>query len=314
MSTHSKIRSPVRAYLELVRVFLTPTAVGDSFAGFSLATLLEPELASSQRNLLPLACACSVLAYWLGMASNDLFDLERDRGRAPAKPLASGRISRRAGGVFCSVLGLAVIACGTALDVLPLVIALLLLILAYNGGGKAIPVVGNLLMGGARSVNLLLGAAAALGIESALQRSELAGATVLLGLYITGVTAISVLEDRPFARRRFLVCSAPMLAIPTIFVGLAPSSLVVWINSAVLVALLAEAMSSAARASTEGIHPAALFVRKALAGIFLVDAGCLAAFAPEGDSPVMGVAVLYLLLLVTRIWTRRWIRAGSVGS
>jgi hypothetical protein len=51
-----------------------------------------------------------------------------------------------------------------------------------------------------------------------------------------------------------------------------------------------------------------------LAGIVLVDAGCLAAFAPEGDPPVMGVAVLYLLLLVTRIWTRRWMRAGSMGS
>ena len=139
MSTDSEIRSSVGAYLELVRVFLTPTAVGDSFAGFSLATLLEPELAAPQRDLLPLACVCSVLAYWLGMASNDWFDFERDRSRALAKPLASGRISRRAGGVFCFVLGLGVIACGTALEILPLVIALLLLILAYNGGGKAIP-------------------------------------------------------------------------------------------------------------------------------------------------------------------------------
>ena len=314
MSTHSKLRSPVRAYLEMVRVFLTPTAVGDSFAGFSLATLLEPELAAPQRDLLPLACVCSVLAYWLGMASNDWFDFERDRSRALAKPLASGRISRRAGGVFCFVLGLGVIACGTALEMLPLVIALLMLILAYNGGGKAIPLVGNLLMGGARSVNLLLGATAALGIESTLDRPELAGAAVLLGLYITGVTAVSVLEDRPFARGRFLICSAPMLAIPTVLISLAPSSLVVWINSAVLVVLLAAAMSSASRAPTDGIHPAALFVRKALAGIFLVDAGCLAAFAPEGDPPVMEVAVLYLLLLVTRIWTRRWMRAGSTGS
>ena len=79
-----------------------------------------------------------------------------------------------------------------------------------------------------------------------------------------------------------LACSAPMLSIPAIFVCMAPSSPLVWINSALLVALLGEAMISASVRPARDLHPAAIFVRKALAGIFLVDAGCLAGTFPAG--------------------------------
>ena len=66
-------------YLQLVRIFLTPTAVADSYAGLMVASFIDAERHNrSEVGAARIAAvvAISVSLYWLGMAANDLFDRE----------------------------------------------------------------------------------------------------------------------------------------------------------------------------------------------------------------------------------------------
>jgi hypothetical protein len=124
--------------------------------------------------------------------------------------------------VIAALLAVGAIAAGllASLEVGMVTCALLLLALLYNGGGKRIPVVGNLLMGSCRSTNFLLGAAAVLPLPELARDPSVLHPAVLLGIYIAGVTAVSVLEDVPPRRASFLFATAPLLAIPIVLAGL----------------------------------------------------------------------------------------------
>ena len=87
----------VRAYAELVRIYLTPTAPADSWTGFFLAFALRSGAVALDRRtgiLLAGLAVMSIAAYWVGMITNDLFDRAKDRDSFPSRPLASGTISR----------------------------------------------------------------------------------------------------------------------------------------------------------------------------------------------------------------------------
>ena len=67
----------MRPYLELCRIYLVPTALADSFAGFALAAAVF----NKSEDPLPalVVAVISACLYSSGMAGNDLFDLEKDR-------------------------------------------------------------------------------------------------------------------------------------------------------------------------------------------------------------------------------------------
>src|SRR5262245_8858244 len=136
-------------YLELIRVFLTHTAIADSYAGLFLSVSLTKASIPSGR--VALVAGASVLLYWLGMAANDIFDIEKDRIAAPGRPLPSNRVSLKAALSLCIVLAGAAFLLGFLLKVENVVLALMALVLAYDGGGKNIPLLGSLLMGLCRS-------------------------------------------------------------------------------------------------------------------------------------------------------------------
>ena len=108
----------MRPYLELCRIYLGPTALADSFAGFALAAVLLQK----DEDPLPalLVAVISLCLYSAGMVSNDLFDLEKDRKGAPGKPLPSGAVSAaQAGWLAGGLAGLALclsFLSGAALD------------------------------------------------------------------------------------------------------------------------------------------------------------------------------------------------------
>lgn len=89
----------LRAYLELVRVPNTFTAMTDAVAGY---WLVMAELRFDAR----LAClvSASALLYAGGIVSNDLADVEVDRRERVERPLPSGRVSKRAAVVLTVVL------------------------------------------------------------------------------------------------------------------------------------------------------------------------------------------------------------------
>src|SRR5258706_9194495 len=93
----------IRPFLALVRVHLTPTAVADSFTGYCLA-VTERGRPPSHFTILGIAAA-STLIYWMGMVTNDLFDLEKDRRSHPDRPLPRGEASRSSALALAALLG-----------------------------------------------------------------------------------------------------------------------------------------------------------------------------------------------------------------
>lgn len=263
---------------------------------------------SGERERLLGVTLCSVLVYWFGMAANDVVDLQKDRLGAPQRPLASGALSLVAAIGVCVALVAGAVLVGVWLQITAAVVGLLALVVLYDFGGKKVPILGNVLMGSCRAGNFLLGAVALAGwgiFESDHSASLWVGAA-LLGFYVAGVTAVSVLEDREFRRGRFLATALLLLTVPVALVLRSPADLWNWANALWLVALLGWAVRTACRAAPEGPHGADWFVRQALSGIFLVDAGCLLALSPN-DFPLHSeVLILYALFVLTWVWKKRW--------
>ena len=184
-------------YLRLLRIANVFTALADVMMGYACV----------QRALVPLPplvglLITSALLYLAGMVLNDVFDVATDRQQRPERPLASGRIRLRTARNLGFGLLVAGIAGGwaTALAAAsdgPLhssgFVAMLLAgcILAYDGGLKATPL-GPLLMGGCRSVNVLLGASLAgagvAGPAGLPFPTYVLVAAVGIGVYVAGVT------------------------------------------------------------------------------------------------------------------------------
>lgn len=153
-------------YLRLLRIANVFTALADVLMGYACV----------QRQLAPLPplavlLTASALLYLAGMVLNDVFDLEIDRLERPERPLPAGRISLSAARIWGFALLLGGVAAGwaAALTAAPgeslgrsgMVASLLAAcILAYDGGIKA-TWLGPVLMGGCRSLNVLLGASLA---------------------------------------------------------------------------------------------------------------------------------------------------------
>src|SRR4051794_36473762 len=176
-------------HLQLIRLPNVFTAAADSLAGWLIVGGTIADVAG----WLPLALA-SMALYAAGMALNDLFDLEVDRGERPGRPLPSGRVSP----VFAArigwgglVLGPILAGVGGPSSSLDVALVLALAIFAYNRGVKR-SILGPELMGACRGLNLLLGMAhaPALGGPVAWQ------AAFCYGAFVAGVTWISRSETR----------------------------------------------------------------------------------------------------------------------
>ena len=310
----------MRAYFDLVRVFLTPTALADCWTGYFLAAQIAkqpPRL--SEAVLLSIA---SVALYWFGMTTNDLLDMEKDRATQARRPLVTAAVSRRSATLLAGVL--AVVGLGVpvllGIDVAIVAAAVLSLAVLYNAGAKHLPVVGNVLMGSCRAGNLLLGAAAVLDLNALWSEPELLWAAALLGFYIMCVTAVSVLEDEPphvasFVATASMALIAPLAGLVSPW-DLRPPTLAAIANAAALetlvaVAIVRGAISSRRHAAAigcdsrdKGPHPAERFVRTTLSFLFLIDAGSL--LRREHTS---GALMLYGLMILAWLWKVRWLQS-----
>ena len=135
----------------------------------------------------------------------------------------------------------------------------------------------------------------------------------ILAIFIAGVTAASRLEDARFERRRLLLVAAALGVVPGALLALAWRSLLAWANAIVLVATLGASLR-AALGHRGPHHPAQVFVRNALGGLYFVDAGIVIAFSPPGTGVLPAALVLYLLALLAWRWKVRWMERGSPGS
>lgn len=200
----------------LIRLPLVLTAFGDPVAGLYLAGGRAP------LPFVGVALAAAFL-YMGGLALNDLFDVEFDSRRHPERVLPTGRVrpsQALAVGATCLVSGVAA-ASLVRLESGISALVLAAVILAYDGGLKRVPLVGNLSMGACRGLSVILGAAAADGFT--LPTAAL-GAAGVHTVYIAAVTGLSRLEEAGTVSRRvvllrLLPAAAALAAVPGLVVA-----------------------------------------------------------------------------------------------
>ncbi|UMG92418.1 SCO3242 family prenyltransferase [Nocardioides sp. TF02-7] len=160
---------------ELVRLPAALTVPGDAWAGAA-------SVAGGRSWAAPVS---SVLLYWGGMALNDWSDREVDAVERPERPVPSGRVPAAAAlGVATGLLGAGVAASAVVggRPALRVSVPLAALVVTYDTVAKD-AVVGPLVMGSTRGLDVLLGAAAAPG-------GALAPAAAMTA-HTVGVTALS---------------------------------------------------------------------------------------------------------------------------
>jgi len=164
--SESEARQP-HPWLQLLRVPNLLTVPGDALAGGVLAAAAWPGAE------IWAAAGAMLLIYAGGLVLNDYFDMPRDAILRPERPLPSGQVSSgMALFVALALLAagpvLAWLACGSEAGRMALVVAFL--VVAYDAGGKCVPVLGPLLMGACRGGSVLVGGIAigamAKGIEA----------------------------------------------------------------------------------------------------------------------------------------------------
>ena len=186
--------SRLAAWGQLFRLPNLLTVPGDPVAGFLLASMATG--GGVGLAIIP-AAAASVLLYAAGLVANDLFDLRIDRRERPGRPLPSGRIRPATAGIVLAALTSLGVACaflaGAAAGAVAL--ALTAAIFLYDGLTKRIRLAapGAVNMGLCRGLSLLLGAAAAGGMDSWPVLTSALGLTA----YIAVVTWIARGETRP---------------------------------------------------------------------------------------------------------------------
>lgn len=274
------------AYLKLCRFPLVFTAISDSAAGYLVS---RGNRGFEWPVLLWLAVSSSGL-YCFGMALNDIADRKRDLELAPGRPIPSARISLT--GALTACLGAAVVSALALLlfDGAPLAGRLLIwgaavfCIFAYDCFLKIPP-----MMGLVRALNLLLG-----GVSAMSEGPKDFGGRELLRLalpsfvYVTSLTVISTLEDKPQARPRLFTGLLGMILgafLPLILQenadargGLLALLLAAW--------LCRRAMSARDR---KGVM---LLVRDGIGGIIVLNATTLV--CTVGWTPALGILLLLI--------------------
>lgn len=182
-------------WLRLLRLPNLLTLPGDPIAGALLSGILlvpAPDPVATLRLLA--AIAASACLYASGLLFNDLADAAIDARERPERPIPSGAVSPAAVGLAGVLLLLLGLLLAIPAHALPVAAILALAILLYDFAAKKSAILGPLVMGLCRSLDLLLGAG------PAARTPEPLAAAALLGLYIAVVTAIARREADPRSR------------------------------------------------------------------------------------------------------------------
>jgi 4-hydroxybenzoate polyprenyltransferase len=296
-----------RDYAQLVRLPGVFTAAADIVLGALCAWSSGAWPSGTALVVLLLASAC---LYSSGMAWNDFFDVAQDSHERPFRPIPSGRISRKAAGIFAAVLQTMALGFAAAAGlVVPgpgwippaFAAALVVAILAYDGWLKRTPA-GPPAMGTCRFLNVLLGFCIA-DAETFPWESRLYLALVV-GCYITGVTWFARAEARTSnpsvllgAAGVMLVALVLALAAPRLAVPAHPSFVFPYLTVALAFYIGFPIAAAIKRPRPTEVQKA---VRSCLIGLVVLDT--ILATAVAGLT-----GLLILLLIAPVIYFGRWL-------
>lgn len=296
----SAIYSPVRAYLQLIRLPNVFTALADIAAGFMIVRF--PLSGSGDEWTLAPLCLASASLYLAGMAFNDIADRDEDKQFRPNRPIPSGKISL-GGAVRCGV-GLLLFGCAIALLAgwvsCLYAVMLGLAVLAYDFFAKRVVMCGPLALGLCRFLNMQLGMSSeSRFLEYAWEPSmwnTVYGPALAIGLYGAGLTAFSAQEEGG-KRSRWIAIGWVFVAASMAMAGVSSPELWVWLTIGPLALLLVFRTVMLIRRGTP--IAAKQLVLSGVLGICLFDAGLvLGHWGMSGRPYAMGIALLVVPALV----------------
>lgn len=195
-----------QAWLELLRLPNLFTVPGDVIVGWVMVGM---------RGGFPYHAILASLAFYsVGLLLNDLFDVLIDTKERPQRPLPSKRVSK------LSVIGVSLCLSGIALglsawaDALPAGLLLLGMILFYNLLAKRIAILGVVVMGCCRGLNVLLGVAMTWTWDDLpLESLHLQHAILFFAIYILIVSIVARNEAKPSARTHLFMRLLPLAMV-----------------------------------------------------------------------------------------------------
>jgi 4-hydroxybenzoate polyprenyltransferase len=282
------------AWLQLCRLPAVFTAMADIFLGYLLThDSLDPQWEFG------LLLGASSFLYLSGMVFNDVFDREIDARERPKRPIPSERVTVRGAVNLGAILvaGGLVLAGAAGMNSLIVAGVLTAAIFLYDGLLKS-TIVGPVVMGSCRFLNVMLGASAALSPATVWSLPQLHVAAGL-AVYIAGVTW--------FARHEAGTSSKAQLAaaMGTVNLGLAllvafvlnwqPASAEVQMRAALAIGLIALVVNRRLFTALFDPVPAKVqgAIRTMLLSIIMLDA-TLVFFAREDSTYAIVVALLLI--------------------
>lgn len=264
----------LKQYLLLARLPNAFTALSNVLAGyFSLTSPADVNILQ-----LSMLMASSTLLYISGIVFNDYFDLEVDKKERPNRPLPSGRIKKEnALALACATMaGAIAIAFAVSPASLAISAALSAVILAYDYGVKK-GRLGPAAMGGARFLNVILGASPALGMFMPWSTLFAAG-TVFA--YVISITILSRKEagEQSDARKSVVQAFSVIVAITASMIAFAlyAKSLEMLVNIALFSAAMLFTWGGTRSGTQAQIQNA---VKNLVLFIIILDSAFITAFA-----------------------------------
>lgn len=275
----------MRAHLSLARISNSPTVATNVLAGAALGGALGIGASTV------LLMVAMILFYTAGMYLNDLLDLEIDRRERPERPLPSGLISyREALAVTLALFGVGLALLwfvGTAAFLGGL--ALALLIALYDAWHKTNPL-SPLFMAGTRALVYVTAFVA----FAAHLTAPLVIWTVLMALYIVGLTYIAKTENRESLARYW---PAALLFLPAVYFVLQAPSILGWLLLLAFASWAAYSISFVYNPQKRSIGRA---VGSLIAGVSLLDALVLASRGAPAGLILVAVLAFALTLFLQR--------------
>jgi 4-hydroxybenzoate polyprenyltransferase len=214
----------LRQYLLLVRLPNIFTIPSNILAGYFAVV----PVAYGNVLQLSLLMLSSILLYIAGIVFNDFFDIKVDLLERPYRPLPSGRVSKRKALIIAIVSMISANIFASAASAISFVICAILsaIVIGYDYRLKN-TIIGPITMGGARSLNIILGASTTLFAILAYSSNSLVRiifVSLSLFFYILAISLLSrkeagdVIETRHTIVGSFLIIFSLILSI--VFAGL----------------------------------------------------------------------------------------------
>jgi 4-hydroxybenzoate polyprenyltransferase len=215
-----------RQYIILVRLPNIFTAASNILSGyFTIVATVSSSFINLHLLYLVGLMTSSSLLYLAGIVFNDYFDIEIDKKERLTRPLPSGKITKRKALTIAISSVIAANVITLVINWTSFIIAIILttIIIAYDYGLKHNNITGPIIMGLARSINVILGASPALStlLLSVTASKMLLFIAISLFLYIVAISILSKKEVSGKATNLIIISSLSIVFVDIVAIAIA---------------------------------------------------------------------------------------------